>query len=227
MRHRLGPRMRTRVGLAALAIGVLLAGCGADDAPDVLLVPDDAAEVVAATTLDPDDAPACGEGLAWDDPPVTLHVVDTPWARTVTVQGVREDVGQVVVCDHAPGADEDGTPVVTDPLANTGTSRAVGNDYVAQVGIILGRVDVGIPEGAVTATYVVGDTTVTYDVDGLTTLRLHALDDDPGEDGFTMGTVTFLDADGTDLTPAVTELPDVIHGVPRDRDNGAEVERED
>ena len=217
----------SRVGLVVLTAGVLLVGCGGDDAPDVLLVPDDAAEVVATTTLDPTDAPGCGQDLGWDDPPVTLHVVATPWARTVTVQGVREDVEQLVVCDHAPDAGAEGTAAVTDPLANTGTSRPVGNDYVAQVGIILGRVDVGIPEGAVTATYVVGDTTVTYDVDGLTTLRLHALDDDPGEDGFTMGTVTFLDADGTDLTPAVTELPDVIHGVPRDRDNGAEVERED
>ena len=42
-----------------------------------------------------------------------------------------------------------------------------------------------------------------------------------------MGTVTFLDADGTDVTPESPEIPDIIHGVPRDRDNGAEVQAED
>ena len=48
MRTVVGPR----VGLVVLTVGVLLAGCGGEEAPDVLLVPDDDAEVVATTTLE-------------------------------------------------------------------------------------------------------------------------------------------------------------------------------
>lgn len=210
--------------VAVLAVGLLLAGCGGTD-PRLVLVPDDGGRATTATVqLAPTDPPACGDALSWDEPPTTLHLVDTGYARTVTVQGFRADVEQLVVCDLAPGEE---AATVTDPLTNTGTSRPVGNDYVAQVGIRLGRVDVGIPEGAVSATYTVGEWTVTYPLEGLTVLRLHALEGGSDQEGWTMGSVTFLDADGVDVTPADVEIPDVIHGVPRDRDNGAEVERED
>ena len=219
-----------------LAAGLLVLGLTAcTSPPDRALAPattagydTDAAGFLAAVETAPTDDTTCGADVEWDAPPVLDQRIAVGWVQTDWMVGERGGIELVWVCDYLPEGKE-GTPVTAEPLANTGTDQPVGNDYVERVGSVLGRVDVGIPEGAVTAEYAIADYVVTYPLDGdVRFLRLHALEDSATEDApFTMGTVTFLDADGTDITPESVEIPDIIHGVPRDRDNGAEVPADD
>ncbi|WP_108665574.1 hypothetical protein [Euzebya rosea] len=225
--------MRRSTTVAAALVVLGLAAC--TSAPERALAPatadgydTDETGFFAAVQTSPSVDTDCGEDVEWDEPPVVDQVIAVGFVQTVWMVGERGGNELVWVCDYLPEGEE-GAPVTAEPLASTGTDQPVGNDYVERVGSVLGRVDVGIPEGAVTAEYAVGDYVVTYPLDGdVRFLRLHAREDSATEDApFTMGTVTFLDADGTDITPESVEIPDIIHGVPRDRDNGAEVPADD
>lgn len=203
------------VGLLAVA----LAGCGGGQ--PVVLVPTDLDGEVHAVVLDelPADFELCEPGTSFDAGPEPEQITQTPWVTTLVLTGVRNEASLTFVCDY----DHDGTLVHTDGLTSTGTDRPAGNDYATRVGAVIGRVDIGVPEDAVEARYAIGGAEVVYPVEGLRLLRLHGLSGGSVEEGFEMGEVTFLDADGTDVTPESVPIPDVIHGVPRDRDNGAEV----
>ncbi|WP_341250553.1 hypothetical protein [Euzebya pacifica] len=224
------PRSFTRLAAAGLLAAALTACSSPADRALAPATTDgydtDPSGFFAAVETSPTIESSCGADVKWDDPPVIDQVVAVGYVQTVWMVGERGGNELVWVCDYLP---EEEAPVTAEPLANTGTDQPVGNDYVQRVGNVLGRADIGVPEGAVTAEYAVGDYVVTYPLDGdVRFLRLHAAEDSTTEDQpFTMGTVTFLAADGTDVTPESPEIPDIIHGVPRDRDNGAEVPAED
>ncbi|CAN5344644.1 hypothetical protein BH23ACT9_BH23ACT9_19590 [soil metagenome] len=238
---------------------VLVAGCTGGGGEDLLLLPtlpsdlspvspavlvDTVGAVVAAELPDvrsavvieevPGGDDSCGaeQQDRWAEAPIDSPVVAIPgvgYTRSRTAQADIDGVcaSLTVVCDF----DADGVLVVADEMQSTGTDQAVGNDYVQRVGSIAGRVDVGIPAEAVVAFQRFPEWTLLIPLDpDLHVLRLHALRGGDPERGYTIGEVLFVDADGRDVTAASVPIPDIIHGVPRDRgsavprDRGSAVE---
>ena len=126
----------------------------------------------AAVETSPTIESSCGADVEWDDPPVIDQVVAVGYVQTVWMVGERGGNELVWVCDYLP---EEAEPVTAEPMANTGTDQPVGNDYVQRVGNVLGRVDIGVPEGAVTAEYAVGDYVVDVLISELDELQAEVL----------------------------------------------------
>ncbi len=228
---------------AAVLTALLLSGCTTD--PDsLLLLPVDGGDLPAvdtaavaqtlgdlarslpdvrsATVLETapgEGVQACRDDVAegWVEDPVDAPVVALPGLGYTVVRSAPTavpDVTLTMVCD----LDADGNLVVADVLTATGTTQSVGNDYAVRAGSLLGRVDVGIPDQAVVAVQAFEDWSLLMPLDpDMAVLRLHALEGGSNETGYDVGTIHFLDADGTDVTAASVPIPDVVHGVPRNR----------
>lgn len=201
--------------LSLTAAALAVTGCG-DDAPGQALLPRDGDDVTAEILDElPAGAAPCAADQGWEGDPEVVSIVSTPAAITVVATGEKGGNPITAICDYS----DDGTLLTTDPLTSTGTDQPVGNDYIDRVGSVLGRVDVGIPEDAVTATYDLGEYTITFDdLEDLTLLRLHGLEGGNPEDGFQMGAIRFENADGGDVTVASIPLPTMVHGAPRQTD---------
>lgn len=205
--------------LSPVSESVLVDAVGADLAGQL---PDVRSAVVVDAV--PGDDGTCGTAVQdrWVDAPVDSPAVGVPdvgysYTRTAPEVVEGEEVPLTVVCDLSWA----GELLVEDELRTTGTDQPVGNDYATRAGARLGRVDVGVPDGAVVALQVFDEWTLLVPVvEGLDLLRLHALDGGSAEEGYDVGEVRFFDADGTDITPASAAVPDIIHGVPRDRGSG-------
>ncbi len=236
-------------GGCAVVVGLVLAlaGCGGGG-PRLLLLPAgggdlpaaDAAAVAdavadpsglpadvrTAAVVDavPDDDGSCGvdQQSRWLEVPVDSPVVELPGVGyTMTRTGPQEvdgdQIALTVVCDF----DASGELLVADELTGTGTDQVVANDYVTRTGTAVGRVDIGIPTDAVTAVQAFEGWALFIPLPAdLRTLRLHALEGGSEDEGFEIGTVSFHDADGVDITAEALPSPDVVHGVPRSRGSG-------
>lgn len=215
---------------------VLLAGC-TGQGPDLLLLDasTDARQVTEAQLVE--ELPAglgdCGQAQQerWSDEPTMSPVVRVDEGYTVVLSGISDIDGADVDGADVDGADADlvvvcdfnaaGDLLVVDELNSTGTSRSVGNDYIQRAGSIQGRVDVGIPSDAVRAEQQLGQRTVVIPLTAdMRVVRFHAALGGGPDSGFDIGVVTFLDADGEDVTAESVPIPDIVHGVPRSRGSG-------
>ncbi len=243
MSPRRGTHRSRRPAVVAVAVMALLTGCTTGQT-SLLLLPADGGDlspvsasvlqeafgdlagqlpdVRSATTLEEapgDGAQACGTAVAdgWTEQPMDAPVLALPGlGYTVVRSGATAvaDVTLTFVCD----LDADGRLLVADNLVSTGTTQSVGNDYVARLGTILGRVDVGIPEQAVIAVQTFDTWSLLVPLDPeMVILRLHALEGGSDTDGYDVGSIQFFDAEGVDVTTASIPIPDVVHGVPRNR----------
>jgi hypothetical protein len=237
--------MRAAVAVLAVALVALLVACDAAvGEPPLLLLPEDGGDLPAVSRPVLEDA--VGEDLAarlpdvrsaallttglpdaepedcradWRAAPDEQPVLALPGVGYTQVRsGPLADGGrQVLVCDHGP----DGRLLRADDLQLTGTDQPVGEDYAVRAGAVLGRVDVGVPEGAAVALRTFDTWTLLIPLDPqVRVLRLHALAGGDAAAGYDVGGLRFLDARGRDITPASAPVPDVVHGVPRDRGSG-------
>ncbi|MGI9018301.1 MAG: hypothetical protein ACR2HR_14560 [Euzebya sp.] len=215
---------------AALSLVVLASACTGSQ-PALLLLAPQAPGGTDPTTAEileqvPGGLGECGQHQAdqWREPPRLSPVISIPEGFTASLTGPSQRTGDesvplTVVCDFDP----QGRLLVADELRTTGTDQSVGNDYITRTGAIHGRVDVGVPDDAVTAVQTVAGRTVIVPLpQSLRTVRFHAISGGNDQSGYDIGQIRFLDAQGEDVTAASVPIPDVVHGVPRSRGSGVE-----